>query len=99
MRSVQESTLTGRVRARPSWFGKQILQVEVVTTSFSSCPPPPGRDAQAWKAKMRAQGDQAFSWRDATWADWQTIGRADLVPPGSIEPSRPWPHRSNAIGA
>jgi hypothetical protein len=65
----RETTLTGRARARPGLFGKQVFQVEVRVLSYSACPPPPGRDPQQWTAKMRSEGSVEYYWRDARWDD------------------------------
>lgn len=69
-----EAELTGRVRARPGWFGRQIMQVEVRTFWYSASPPPPGRDAAAWREQMiKTTGGQRLGWRDATWEDTQVL--------------------------
>jgi hypothetical protein len=91
MHKFHETTLTGRARARPGWFGKQVLQVEVRTLSFSACPPMPGSDPQAWRERMRRQGTVSYAWRDATWEDLTEPERLTLVPRQGIEPSVAWP--------
>lgn len=87
-----EEELTGRARARPGWFGRLVLQVEVLITSYSACPPRPGADRNAWRELMRSQGTQRTHWRDATWDDLQARRRDfKLLRPGLIEPPEPWP--------
>lgn len=71
-----ESTLTGRTRARPGWFGKQIMQVEVSRQHYSLCPPPPGRkDDAAWR-EFAKRGEPVRAWIDATWEDVQALQSA-----------------------
>lgn len=85
--------LTGRARVRPGWRGRLVFQVEVRTTTFSACPPPLGRDHKSWRDLQRSQGTQRLHWRDATWDDMHALDKFALVPPGTIEPSQPWPRR------
>lgn len=86
--------LTGRARVRPAWRGRLVLQVEERTTIYSACPPRPGSDPLEWRDLMRRQGDQQLHWRDAAWDDMHALHALDLVPPGAIEPSKPWPRTS-----
>lgn len=83
MPRFHEARLTGHARARPGWFGRQVLQVEVATLSYSACPPMPGSDRKEWEAKMKEAGETTYSWRDASWADI-----AFLVACGTLEPRR-----------
>lgn len=70
-----ETSLTGNVRARPGWFGRQILQVEVCYTPYDRCPPPPGcKDVQEWRQQMA--GIPWWGWRDAKWWD---LTNPDLI--------------------
>jgi hypothetical protein len=87
--------LTGRARVRPGWRGRLILQVEVNTATYSACPPIPGSNPHEWRERMRRDGYQTLHWRDAVWNDMHALHRLDLVPPGSIEPARPWPRGIN----
>jgi hypothetical protein len=64
-----ETEFTGRARARPGLFGKQVLQVELRMLTYSACPPPPGHDPGQWNAKMRREGSVEYYWRDARWDD------------------------------
>lgn len=54
-------SLTGRVRARQTWTGKMLLQVEERVESFSPCPPMDGC--------QRKVMDSRLEWRDATPSD------------------------------
>jgi hypothetical protein len=57
--------LTGSVRARPSWFGKYVFQVEVKQTShpaFAYAMGDMSRPIASWSV-----------WRDATWQDLQAL--------------------------
>ena len=84
----REFKLTGRARVRSGWFGRRVLQVEVLTQAFSPwrpCPPPPNLDDAArekWKERERnAPPDNTWtSWRDATWLDLQERGRFVIEP-------------------
>lgn len=73
MYRTYEHRLTGRARARHSFFGGLILQVQVEVKSYSSmAPPPPGRANDAeWKAICYR--DTEWTWRDATWDDLQSV--------------------------
>lgn len=66
--------LTGRVRARPGWFGRQVLQVQERSQYRQHIPPPPGRAPDpAWEAGLFT-GQPWFTWRDATWHDVHAVG-------------------------
>jgi|GEM_PF-5978970 hypothetical protein len=91
--------LTGRARVRPGWRGRLVLQVEVLTTIYSACPPMPGRDPREWRNLMRSEGEQRLHWRDAAWDDMHALDRLDLVPAGEMHPSRPWPRTRGVKGA
>jgi hypothetical protein len=93
----RDTELTGRVRVRPGWRSRLVLQVEVKTTIYSACPAMPGRDVNQWRAQMRAEGECFLGWRDAAWDDMHALSRFDLVPAGAIEPSAPWPRRGVGI--
>lgn len=69
-----EVRLSGRVRVRPSLFGRIVPQVELRTLEYSACPPRPGSDPKDWNQLMRAAGVTSYTWRDATWDDMQLIG-------------------------
>lgn len=91
MPRYRESALTGRARVRPGWFGRQILQVEVGTLTYSSCPPMPGRDPKVWLELMRAEGTVSHHWRDAEWFDMQTLETFTIGQRARQAPPRPLP--------
>lgn len=89
---LYEHSLTGRMRARPGWLGRQVLQVEVATLAYSACPPRPGTTPTEWDKTMReTTGRTTHSWRDATWDDTVALTCWGALVPRSIEPSEPWP--------
>lgn len=57
-----EEVLTGETRARPGWFGKQILQVEIRSYRLTSWP-------RAANQHNDRAGESTTYWRDATWLD------------------------------
>lgn len=67
------TTLTGRARARPGFWGRQVLQVEVELERYTVLPPPPHRDPSTWDVR-RPQGSPWLEWRDAMWSDVQQLG-------------------------
>ena len=86
----QKRSLTGRVRPRPGWRGKQVLQVEELTEWVEAyrAPPPPW-STQAQAAAWLARPDKVLStrtiWRDAEWDD--LVGMSLVIVP----PSNPIP--------
>ncbi|ACL57579.1 hypothetical protein [Methylobacterium nodulans] len=64
---LQARHLTGRVRGRPGWFGRVVMQVEVRSPEplYPKVPPRGQRD-------VGAQGADTF-WRDATVMDLAEI--------------------------
>jgi hypothetical protein len=74
-----ETTLTGRCRARPGLFKRQLLQVEWSRQAFSPWPAPPGHtDRAAWREGSK-RGEPERFWLDATWDDVQFLG--ELISP------------------
>lgn len=72
MYTYNKHKLTGRVRARPGWFGRMVMQVEIKVDTFSACPPPPAcKDPVDWESRMH-KGSH-LCWRDATWFDAAAI--------------------------
>lgn len=86
-----ETRLTGRIRARWGWFGKQVLQVEVATLAYSACPPRPGRDPVQWREQMKAEGETTCRWRDATWMDVAELQDLRVLGSHPHVPPRPMP--------
>lgn len=69
----QRWSLTGRVRVRPGAFGKQVLQVEVLTEWLAyRAPPRPDHTADqaaAWRSRPDEVQGSRTAWRDAQWDD------------------------------
>lgn len=57
---VYQKTLTGRVRGRRTWFGKVLMQVEVMAEELSL----PRKGAVSVRLSRR------YEWRDATLDDF-----------------------------
>lgn len=71
-----ETMLTGATRHRPGWFGRMVLEVEEQHRSFSTTPPPPGRDGVRWDAYLQSTASRPwYTWRDATYADVAALER------------------------
>jgi hypothetical protein len=90
-----EESRTGRARARSSWTGKLILQIEWLVEEFSRCPPPPGqKNDDEWRQFCFQRSHTA--WRDATWDDIQARGYSltniGHVPPRPLPAPAPYPY-------
>lgn len=80
----ERERLTGRVRARRGWFGRMVLQVEVVRESSTAWahlrigPPPGCRDLAAFARSederlRRVWREEKRQWRDAREVDLDAI--------------------------
>lgn len=65
-------SLTGHLRTRAGWFGRQVLQVELATQHYQLVPPRPDNPSEP--ASAVNVGAPKFAWRDATWSDVQELG-------------------------
>lgn len=74
-----ETLLTGETRHRRTIFGRMVLEVEEQHRHISGCPPPPGRNRNAWAAYLYdTAGATWLTWRDATYEDVNEIARRTL---------------------
>ena len=79
--------LSGRLRLRPAFWGRVVVQEEVLTESSACwsppCPPPPGcADPEKWIAEEAERHERSWTVSDAQWRDanaGQLMGMRPIV--------------------